>query len=234
MHPMAKAFAKAGYVVYALDIRGHGDSGRKGHISYIGQLEDDLASFVEAVSLPRPATLAGFSSGGGFVLRVAGSARQDLFQHYLLLSPFLSQDAPTFRPASGGWVSIGIPRIIGIALLNAAGIRAFNDLPVTSFALSEEAKPFLTPQYSYALASNFRPERDYKANMRAVRRPCAVIAGADDEIFYSDRFEGVIRSLGMDWPVTLLPGIGHIQLTLEPRALAAAVDAVEHMRLSGS
>ncbi len=46
MHPMAKALSAAGYPVYALDIRGHGGSGRKGQIAYIGQLEDDLADFI--------------------------------------------------------------------------------------------------------------------------------------------------------------------------------------------
>ena len=66
MHLLAKAFAKAGYAAYALDVRGHGDSVPKGTIRYIGQLEDDLDSFTHAVSLPKPSTLLGFSSGGGF------------------------------------------------------------------------------------------------------------------------------------------------------------------------
>ena len=230
LHPLAKAFAKTGYVVYALDIRGHGDSGRKGQIAYVGQLEDDLASFVRAVSPAAPSTLAGFSSGGGFALRVAGSARQDLFQNYLFLSPFLSQDAPTYRPAGGGWVSVGIPRILGIALLNTVGVQAFNHLPVTRFALSEEAKSLLTPEYSFALATNFRPERDYAANIKAVHRPCAVVAGTADELFFTEKFEPTLRALGQDWPVTLVPGVGHITLTLEPKALAAAIAAVEKMR----
>jgi pimeloyl-ACP methyl ester carboxylesterase len=55
MHPMAQALATAGYMVDALDVRGHGDSGTRGHLGatdvndkrakegYIGQLEDDLA-----------------------------------------------------------------------------------------------------------------------------------------------------------------------------------------------
>src|SRR4051794_26331771 len=36
MHPMAKAFSAAGYPTFALDVRGHGASGRKGQIAYIG------------------------------------------------------------------------------------------------------------------------------------------------------------------------------------------------------
>ena len=183
MHLMAKGFAAAGYAAYALDIRGHGKSGTKGLIAYIGQLEDDMEDFVHATKLAQPSTLIGFSSGGGFVLRFAGSGRQKLFSNYLLLSPFISLDAATSRPGSGGWVSVGVPRIIAISVLNGFGIRSFNDLPVTRFALSEEARDFLTPQYSFSLAQNFGPERDYRANIRAVRQPLRVLVGQNDEVF---------------------------------------------------
>jgi non-heme chloroperoxidase len=229
MHVLAKAFTAAAYTAYALDIRGHGESGTKGYIAYVGQLEDDLEDFVRSVKPAQPATLAGFSSGGGFVLRFAGSARQRLFSSYLLLSPFISQDAPTYRPNSGGWVSVGVPRLIAIAMLNAVGIRAFNDLPVTKFALNDEAKGILTSQYSFALAQNFRPGRDYRANIRAVGQPLRIVAGQDDEVFYADQFAGVFKAEGNDVAVTLLPGIGHIQLTLEQDAVQAAVAAVRGM-----
>jgi non-heme chloroperoxidase len=229
MHVMAKAFAAAGYAAYALDIRGHGESGIKGHIAYVGQLEDDLEDFVRSVKTAQPTTLAGFSSGGGFVLRVAGSARQKLFSSYLLLSPFISQDAPTYRPDGGGWVRVGLPRLVAVALLNVVGVRVFNDLPVTKFALNEESKAILTSQYSFALAQNFRPERDYRANIRAAGQPLRVVAGQDDEVFYADQFAGVFRAEGKDVPVTLVPGIGHIPLTLEQAAVQAAVAAVRSM-----
>src|ERR1700730_18307837 len=78
MHPMAKAFSAAGFTTYALDVRGHGGSGDKGQIGYIGQLEDDLADFMRAVSPPAPVTLAGFSSGGGFALRFAGGSQSSM------------------------------------------------------------------------------------------------------------------------------------------------------------
>lgn len=64
MHPMAQALAAAGLRVFALDVRGHGPSGVKGQIDYIGQLENDLQVFMRSVKPPAPATLIGFSSGG--------------------------------------------------------------------------------------------------------------------------------------------------------------------------
>ncbi len=229
MHLMAKGFAAAGYAAYTLDIRGHGKSGTKGHIAYIGQLEDDLEDFVHSTKVAQPSTLAGFSSGGGFVLRFAGSPRQELFSNYLLLSPWISQDAATLRPGSGGWATVGVPRIIAIAVLNGFGMHAFDDLPVVRFAVDERDKGLLTPQYSFALAQNFRPERDYQANIRAIRQTLRVLVGQNDDVSYADRFAAVFKSAGKDVPVTVLPGIDHISLTLDPVAVQAAIAAVESM-----
>jgi non-heme chloroperoxidase len=233
MHVLAKAFAGAGFHVYALDMRGHGDSGVKGRIGYVGQLEDDLADFMKAVSPVQPSTLIGFSSGGGFAVRFAGSDRQQLFQSYLFLSPFLSQDAPTYRPGGGGWVSVGVPRIVALTILNDFKIHALDNLVVMRFALSDEAKETLTPEYSFALETNFRPLPDYQANIRAIHQPCEVMAGANDEIFYPDRFADVFHQAGQDVPVELVPGVDHIQLSLSPVALAAEMIAVEKLQTTG-
>jgi alpha-beta hydrolase superfamily lysophospholipase len=229
MHVMAKGFAAAGYDAYAPDVRGHGESGTKGHIAYMGQLEDDMEDFVHAIKLAQPSTLIGFSSGGGFVLRFAGSSKQKRFSNYLLLTPFISQDAATSRPDSGGWASVGVPRIIAISFLNGFGVHAFNDLPVIRFALTKENAKFLTPEYSFALAQNFRPERDYQANIRAVRQPLRVLVGQNDEVFFADKFASVFKAAGKDIPVTIFPGIGHISLTLNRVAVEGAVNTVEDM-----
>ena len=229
MHVLAKALAAAGFAAYAPDVRGHGGSGTKGQIAYIGQLDDDLEDLVREVKPEPPAVLAGFSSGGGFALRFAGGARQKLFSGYLLLSPFISQDAPTNLPDSGGWVKVGVPRIVAIALLDAIGVRAFNGLPVMKFALAEESKSLLTPQYSYSLAQNFRPERDFKANIRAVGQPVCLVAGRDDEVFSTGRFAEVFKAAGKEIPITLVPGVGHVALTLAPAGTQAAVAAVKSL-----
>jgi non-heme chloroperoxidase len=230
MHVLAKALAQAGFEAYTLDIRGHGASGSKGTIDYIGQLESDLEAFAKAVSPAKPSTLAGFSSGGGFVLRVAGSQHQDLFDSYLLLSPYLSPQAPNSRPGAGGWVSVGVPRVIGLTVLNGLGVTAFNGLTAIRFGLSDDAKKFLTPAYSFSLAANFQPQTDYEKNIRAVHRPVAVVAGSADEAFVTDRLEGIFRGQGQTWPVTLVPGVGHIPLTLDPQAVSASVKAIEALR----
>lgn len=229
MHPMAKELSAAGFTTYALDIRGHGGSGNKGQIGYIGQLEDDLTDFMRAVSPPAPVTLAGFSSGGGFALRFAGSSQQQLFQSYLLLAPFLSHDAPTLRPDAGGWTSVGLPRIIAIATLNGFGVRAFNSLPVLRFALGENTKTILTPEYSYSLTMNFGPQRDYLANLRSIHQPFRVLIGANDEVYYPDRFADVLKQAGKDTAVTVIPGVDHIHLILSPMAFEKSIEALKDL-----
>jgi pimeloyl-ACP methyl ester carboxylesterase len=226
MHPMAQALAAAGYDVAALDIRGHGDSGPRGHIAYIGQLEDDLEDFMKAQAWPGPTTLLGFSSGGGFVLRVASGDRASLFDRYLLLSPFLHQSAPTGRPGNDGWVSIGLPRIVALTLLNTLGITRWNHLPTLRFGLNEVGRQLLTGQYDFNLATNFRPRSDYKKDIQNIQRPLRIVAGTDDELFDASRFGSTFAEAGHAVPVTLVPGVNHMGLTLDPRALAEVVKAV--------
>ena len=230
MHPMAKALSAAGFTTYSLDIRGHGGSGDKGQIVYIGQLEDDLTDFMRAVSPPAPVTLAGFSSGGGFALRFASSSGQDLFKSYLFLAPFLSQNAPSIRPAGGGWASVGVPRIVALAILNGFGLRSFNSLPVLRFAVSENTKTILTSEYSYALETNFRPHEDYLADLRNMHRTFHIVIGANDEVYYPDRFVDVSKQAGKNTAVTVIPGVDHIHLILSPTAFEKFIEALKDLR----
>jgi alpha-beta hydrolase superfamily lysophospholipase len=233
LHPLAQSFAAAGFTAYALDIRGHGDSGTQGEIAYIGQLDDDLADFMQSIPAVHPTTLVGFSAGGGFAIRVAGGSRQEMFDNYLFLAPYTSRFAANYRPNAGGWLSVGIPRMVALTLLNRVGLSGLNYLPVVDFAVADTVAARaaqLTPWYSYALSKNFQPPEDYQASIRNIRRPAAVLDGQDDEVFIADKFAQVFAVAGRsDIPVTLVPGAGHISLTVTPTARAAAVSAVEKL-----
>jgi non-heme chloroperoxidase len=219
LHVLAKAYQQAGINAYSLDMRGHGDSGVKGHIDYIGQLEDDVVDFINAIKPARPLTMTGLSAGGGFTLRFAGSAAQNLVDDYVLLAPFISQDDITYRPDSGGWVSVGLPRIVALSILNGIGVRLWNDLEVTRFALNDVGRATLTPAYQFNLAVNFRPLRDFAANMKAVKQPIRIIAGESDESFFADKYEASLKAQNLAWPVKLIPGVGHIGVSLDQAAL---------------
>lgn len=106
-----------------------------GDTSYRDQLDDDLMDFVKAVGLDQgiQKTLIGFSSGGGFVLRTASGANRQIFDAYLAISPYIAPDSPTTRPASGGWASVAVPRVVALTILDGFGALV-QGLPVVRFA----------------------------------------------------------------------------------------------------
>ena len=223
MHPLAKALGATGASVYVPELRGHGNSGRRGDIDYIAQLEDDLADFVAVLRPLHPEanfTLIGFSSGGGFVLRAIAGHDEALFDRFVMISPALPPGAPTIRPGTGGWASVALPRIIALAMLNRVGIDWFNGLPIVAFATSPKATQ-LTDAYSFRLAVGFGAPRDYLAALGRSAKPAALLVGGGDELFYPDRFEPLLRPARPDLRVTLVPGIGHIGMTVAPEGIAA-------------
>ena len=226
MHAMGKALSTSGVTTFALDVRGHGDSGVRGDIGYIGQLEDDLSDFVAYLrkAYPKaPITLIGHSSGGGFALRVAGGPIGGLCRKYILLAPYLSYDAPTTRPNSGGWAKASVPRIIALTILHGLGLDWFAGLPVVAFATPEDAKDILTGTYSYRLWANYRSPRDYLDEFRRSSAPITVLVGKDDEILYADKYEAALDSVKQQVRIALISGVGHMAIVSDTAALNALV-----------
>lgn len=89
------------------------------------------------------------------------------------------------------------------------------------FALDEASRAGLTPNYSYSLAMNFRPHVDYAGNIRSARGSICIVAGQDDELFYADRYAALFAQSGKPVPVTLVPGVNHMGLTLDAQAVVA-------------
>jgi non-heme chloroperoxidase len=229
MHASAKALAAAGATVIAVDIRGHGESGKLGDIAYIGQLEDDLEDLLTDLDRRHHAaetTLIGFSSGGGFALRVAGGRLGTRFSRFILLSPFLRHDAPNSRSdTAAGWTSVAVPRIVALQLATKLGITWFNGLPVLAFAVAAGNPNHLTTSYSYRLLTNFSPDDDYIGDLRRASAPLMAVAGTDDEIFQTDRLQAALAAGKAGVRVDLVPGVGHIGLTTTPAGTAAIVKA---------
>ena len=228
MHVLAKALQNAGMTAFALDIRGHGGSGPHGDIKYIGQLEDDLADFVSHIrkSYPSaPITLVAHSSGGGFAVRVHGSDIGSLFARYVLLSPYLGYDAPTVRPAAGGWAAVSLPRIIALTILQRFHITLGSGLPVIQFAVPKNLEGVLTASYSLRLLENFGPPRDYVGALALNPAPALVLIGQHDEIMYPDRFADALKAVKDHVSVAILAGISHMSIVSDPRAVAVVVQA---------
>jgi non-heme chloroperoxidase len=227
MHALAKALRDAGVSAYVLDIRGHGGSGRRGDIDYIGQIDDDLADFVTNLGSAKSGevrTLVGFSAGAGFTIRFAGGRYRELFDRYVFLSPILA-GAPTLRPNAGGWTNISVPRVITIAWLDRLGIHLFDGVDVVSYAVARENKQ-ATPNYSYRLFVNFNASREFGPYLKNIRRPATVLVGSADEQVVADQFAPLFQSLDVNIPVTIVPGMTHVDMIATPTALQAIVNAV--------
>jgi pimeloyl-ACP methyl ester carboxylesterase len=236
-HALTHAIAARGVETWALDIRGHGGSGTRGDIFYVGQLEDDLVDFVAHLrkSAPDlPLTLIGHSAGAGFALRVAATPiMQDMFVRTVLLAPYLGYDAPTNRPSNGGWVSADIPRFLGLTALRKLGIDCCSQLPVLAFAVPAGSAKYLTSTYSDRLMRNFAT-RGYRLDLPATTRPITIIAGAEDEMMISDKYAEAVQAIKPSVDVKIIDGINHMGLVTNPKAVSVIAEDVATRGAAGS
>jgi alpha-beta hydrolase superfamily lysophospholipase len=226
IHVLSTALAARGVETYAVDIRGHGASGTRGDIRYLGQLEDDLADLVGEVRKNHPAaplTLIGHSSGGGFALRVAGSPIQNLFARTILLAPYLGYDAPSSRPNSGGWANPDIPRFIALSILRGIGLPWAESLPAIAFAVPPNSSRVLTATYSYRLLRNFGSSRDFRKDLAAATKPVTIFSGSADELIFSDRFH---EAVGERATIRIIDGVNHMGIISAPAAVSVIADDV--------
>jgi alpha-beta hydrolase superfamily lysophospholipase len=229
IHALSGALAAHGVETYAVDIRGHGASGTRGDIGYVGQLEDDLADFVAVVRKTTPTaplTLIGHSAGGGFALRVAASPIQNLFARTVLLAPYLGYNAPTNRPNSGGWASADIPRVLGLLALRTIGIACCDGLPVLAFAVPPNSEKVLVPTYTDRLMRNFANHPDFHRDFAAATRPLTIIAGADDELMLAEKYVEAVRGIMPPVNVKLIDGVNHMGIVSNPAAVSIIADDV--------
>jgi alpha-beta hydrolase superfamily lysophospholipase len=228
IHALADALAAHGVNTYAPDIRGHGDSGTRGDIAYVGQLEDDLADFVAEIRKTDPTaplTLIGHSAGGGFALRVAGSPIQNLFARTVLLAPYLGYAAPTNRPDSGGWASADIPRFIALMVLRSIGIDCCAALPTLAFAVPPNSAKILAATYTDRLMRNFANHPDFRSDLAAAAKPLTIYSGAGDELMIAGNYAGAVR----DFPrvdVRLVDGVNHMGIVSVQKAVSVVADDV--------
>jgi len=237
IHALSQALAAHGVETFAVDVRGHGTSGTRGDIGYVGQLEDDLADFVAVLrkTVPSaPLTLVGHSAGGGFALRVASSPIQNLFERFVLLAPYLGYDAPSTRPSSGGWASADIPRILGLLLLRAIGVNCCEALPVLALAVPPNSEKTLVSTYTDRLMRNFAVRGDFRHDLAAATKPLTIISGADDELMFSEKYAEAARGAKVAVDVRVLDGINHMGIVAAPKAVSIIAEDVATRAMAGS
>ena len=232
-HALADALAARGVETYAPDIRGHGGSGTRGDIAFIGQLENDLEDLVATIrttSPNEPLILLGHSAGGGFALRVASSPIGGKFARTLLLAPYLGYDAPTNRPDSGGWARADIPRILGLVALRRLGIDCCEALPTLAFAVPANSERMLVPTYSYRLMRNFAT-RGYRGDFGATTSPVTLVSGSEDELMLADKYADAVHAIAPSVEVRLIEGVDHMGIVSDAKAVSAVADEVAKARV---
>ena len=218
--PLARHIAQSGAAdVYALNIRGHEASGTtRGDIEHVGQLEDDIADFIEHIRVGEPQArfvVGGHSSGGALAIRFAASPHGALAVNTLGLAPILGHRAPTALETAGGWAHISLPRIIGLSMLNTVGIHALDHLPTIRFNLPPEFRDGSeTLTYSWRLMTNFNLHDDFHSDIAALQDTALVLVGRNDEAMNAEAFPSLFKELGK--PVELVDGTDHFSLVIDP------------------
>jgi non-heme chloroperoxidase len=239
MHPLAMLLRARGYTVYVPDLRGHGENRPHGDLAYLGQLDDDMEDFLQTLGrgdAAGPRTLIGFSSGGGFALRIAARPRiAQYFQHVVLLAPYLRYDAPSVRQetadpsgaasSTSPWAVAYIPRIIGLTMLNRLGIHGLDSLPVVAFAVPPDSSG-VTRTYSWRMQQNFGAHDDYGTDILALPDSSIVLVGTEDTILVPTALRTEFQSRRPGIPVYCVPKADHSGLVTMPSSLEAILDVI--------
>jgi alpha-beta hydrolase superfamily lysophospholipase len=231
MNAIARGLAGKDFAVVVPDMRGFGGSGTRGDIGYIGQLDDDIEDLVAELRRQFPEArlrLLGFSSGGGFALRVASGKLSTAFDRLVLLAPYLGSSAPSTksRKTSARWANANVPRFIALTFLQRFGVRMGESLPVIAFAVPPDSEAIHAAQWSYRLLVNFGAPADLASAFRRLKSRTVIIAAGADELIASDKFADIVKGIEPKIAVTILPGLRHMDMLHAPAALDTACAAL--------
>jgi alpha-beta hydrolase superfamily lysophospholipase len=180
VHALADALATRAVETYAPDMRGHGGSGTRGDIAYLGQLENDLEDLVALAGESRPnepISLLGHSASGGFALRIISSPIRERFVRAVLLAAVPANSENILAPIS----SYRLMR--NFATRGYKADLATTTLPVTLFAGADDELMF-SDKYADAVHA-VAPKVDVKLidgvdHMGIVGSPKAVAVVAEN------------------------------------------------------
>jgi NAD(P)-dependent dehydrogenase (short-subunit alcohol dehydrogenase family) len=121
---------------------------------------------------------------------------------------------------------LDLQREAGAALANSLGEGAARPLFLPCDLTDTSALRTALGEISYRLFVNFGAALEFARYLKNIRRPAPVLVGSADEQVIADQFAPVSQSLGVNIPVTIVPGMTHVDMIATPTALKAVVNAV--------
>lgn len=212
-HELAAALSARGAAKVVLpNLRGHYMSGpRRGDIDYVGQYDDDIDDLIAALAkegFKVRIAIGGHSSGGGLAVRYC--ARRPAIADCLALAPILPGSPAIRGQDSGGWTTVHLKRIIGLAILGTAGIHGFDALPVIEFNKPAELRDGTeTLAYSYRLNISYHPGIRYKGEVAKLPQGALVLVGENDQAVDAPALMQIMRENAPQSRAETLPGVDH-------------------------
>ena len=225
LHDLAKFLFKEVGDIIVSNLRGHFGSGKKaGDCAYIGQLEDDVMDLIQKLNLKgKRVFLLGHSSGGGLIIRLAGSNYRKAFAGYILLAPAIPS-APTMKKKSS-WADVSMFKIVSLSFLNGFGIRCFNHCNVIFFHMPNEFRNGTeTLTYSFNLNSSYHPRIPYDSDIKGLDDKYICFVGDEDELMESTEYKKIMS----EDKVKIIAKEKHLSLVLNKSVMEAIVEWIKN------
>ena len=238
IHALSQALAARGVETFAVDIRGHGTSGTRGDIGYVGQLEDDLADFVAVLrkTVPSaPLTLVGHSVRRRLCAARGGLADPEpvrALRAARALSRLRCAVHPTEFRRLGARRYPAHRRPAGAARRSAS--TAVRRCRCWRFAVPPNSEKTLVSTYTDRLMRNFAVGGDFRRDLAAATKPLTIISGADDELMFADKYAEAVRGAKVAVEVKVLDGINHMGIVSAPKAVSVIAEDVATRAMAGS
>jgi len=216
---------QCGTSIYALDLRGHGQSqGERGVFTMEGFLEDvDLAAQFIKARTGLPLILLGASQGGEVAYHA--SRHSTAVDGCVSMNLLLTQQRPLHRRAAfmgsrlAAWLAARVGNRVRIPLRAVINFKAaYRENPqLLPAKLQDPTYVWSYGFHSYQSIFGYRPKGPVRANV-----PTLVACGERDPVVGADHCTRVAALAGAD--LFVLPGAGHHLMEFHPRRFAQVVD----------